>query len=120
MLTDVNENADGSADDIVNAVGNACIGDKRNARLNADNTPATIISQKKFMGIHARLSFHVSSPAGTGIINFGVVYCRVSARESRFGNLRGKIWQYFECYCNYLRIRVIARCVAILRAKEEC
>ena len=72
------------------------------------------------MGIRARLGFHVSSPAGKGIINFVVVYCRVSARESRFGNLRGKIWQYFECYCNYLSVKMIARWVAVLRAKEKC
>ncbi|MDY6408829.1 MAG: hypothetical protein SPK71_03160, partial [Prevotella sp.] len=55
-----------------------------------------------------------------GLINFGVVYCRVSGGESRFGNLRGKICRYFEGCCNCLRVRVIAWRVAVLRAKEEC
>ena len=55
-----------------------------------------------------------------GLINFGVVYCREDANESRFENQRGKIWQYFECYCNYLKVRLIARRVAVLRAKEDC
>lgn len=48
MLTDVNGNADGRADDIVNAVDDACIGDKRNARLDTDKRerPATRASHK--------------------------------------------------------------------------
>ena len=55
-----------------------------------------------------------------GLINFGVVYCRVSGGESRFRNLRGKICEYFEGYCNYLKVRLIARRVAVLKAKEDC
>ena len=48
MLTDVNENTDGRADDSVNAVGDACIGEKRNARLDANKRerPATRASHK--------------------------------------------------------------------------
>ena len=47
-------------------------------------------------------------------------YCRVSARESRFGNKRAKIRQYFECCRNYLRVKMIAQGVALLKAKEKC
>ncbi len=47
-------------------------------------------------------------------------YCRVSARESRFGNKRGKIRQYFECCSNCLRVKMIAQRVVLLKAKEKC
>ena len=41
------------------------------------------------------------------LINFRLVYCCVSARESRFRNHRGKIWLYFECCHNCLTVSMI-------------
>ena len=120
LLTDVNGNTDWRADDIVNAVGDARIGDKRNARLDADNTPTTIISQKKFMGIRARLDFHVSSPAGKGIINFGAVYPRENALGSRFENRRGKIRPKFACTRNYLTVWLLSSNIRLVCNKDEC
>ena len=104
----------------VNAASNANIGDKRNARLNADNTPATIISQKKFMGIRARLGFHVSSPAGKGIINFEAVYPRENAIGSRFENQRGKIRPKFACIRNCLTVWLLSSNIRPVCNKHEC
>ena len=55
------------------------------------------------------LTFVIRPHERKDIINFGLVYCRVSADESSFRNLRGKICPKFACECNRLRVSLLVR-----------
>ena len=51
---------------------------------------------------------------------FWLVYCRENARESRFGNRRGKIREYFACWRNRLTVSLLTRNISVSRGKWIC
>ena len=51
---------------------------------------------------------------------FWLVYCRENARETRFGNLRGKICPKFACICNYLDVSLLMRSICVLCTNCIC